>query len=229
MESVQELQAKLDAYRLQVGQVTAILLSDPENAQFRQLKTDLDTVINLTEELVKTRLEADGSSVSTHLNISRDVVPVAATSSIASAPFVCGQRVEAVSGDRPYAAVVIAVSLETQECTVKYFEFETPVVVGFKDLTKIPRGALTADKVPPGFLAQVKYGLDQRWYDAVVDNATEYGYNVTFTQYGNVEEVPLEYIRARLTKKEHHKDENTLIPIPDNLKIQPTDTEEVNI
>jgi hypothetical protein len=54
---------------------------------------------------------------------------------------------------------------------------------------------------------------------------------VTYTSYGNSEEVPLEYLKSSTTlpKKEAAKkwDGKTLIPIPESLKFLPTDTEEV--
>lgn len=227
MESLPDLRARLDAYGLQLNQVITILVSDPENAQFRQLKNDLDTVIKLTEELVRSREEDAGASTAPSVNRVDSTVPSA---NVASAmPFSVGQVVEATSGDRPYAAVVIGINAETSECTLKYYEFETPVVLPFSEIARVAKGSLTAAQVAPGFVGQVRYATDQRWYDAVVDAVTEFGYTVTYAAYGNSEEVPLEYIRAPLLKKEKAKDENALITIPDNLKILPTDTEEVSI
>lgn len=52
-----------------------------------------------------------------------------------------------------------------------------------------------------------------------------YGYQITYTNYGNGEEVPLEYIRQ--VAKRMSSDNNSVIPIPAHLKILPTDTEEV--
>lgn len=238
METIHDLRAKLDAYRLQLTQVVTILVSDPENAQFRQLKTDLDTVIKLTEELVKTKEETDGIGASSepaivsgqHGSSNNDRTTSAAAdadNTTRNAPFQVGQIVEAISGDRPYAAVVTAVSPEAGECTLKYFEFETAVVLPFTEIAKISNGSLSSAQVAPGFVGQVKYAADQRWYDATVDRVTEHGYHVIYSAYGNSEEVPLQYIRAPLLKKERPKDENALIAIPDNLKVKPTDTEEV--
>lgn len=245
METLADLKAKLDAYRLQLNQVVTILVADPENAQFRQLKVDLDTVIKLTEQLIKTKeedtaapfesahasgLQRNALSSSTSDNTAKTADQTASAENatvVPGVPFTVGQTVEAISGDRPYPAVVVAVSADPPECTVKYFEFEVPVVLPVAEIAKVPKGSLTAAQVGPGYVAQVKYAADQRWYDAVVDTATEHGYVVTFAAYGNQEEVPLEYIRAPLLKKEKTKDENALIAIPDNLKILPTDTEEV--
>jgi hypothetical protein len=272
-DSVQEMHAKLAAYRQQRDQVAAILVSDPENAQFRQLSGDLDTVIGLTEELVRTReggvsggaggsgagpesASSNGSSSSSSRAVSSSEVyagsssastttttaaaaggvsgtaataPSAPAPASASAPFSVGQRVEAVSGDRPYAGTVTALAPDTEECTVKYFEFDTPVVLPFKDLARLPRGALTPDRLHAGYVGQVKYAADGRWYDATVGGPTPdgYGYSVTYAAYGNSQAVPIEYIRAPLLRKEKAKDENAIIAIPENLRFNPTDTEEV--
>lgn len=51
-----ELQNNLDNYKLQLQQVEAALTTDPSNEELLKLKTDLEEVIQLTCELVKTQL-----------------------------------------------------------------------------------------------------------------------------------------------------------------------------
>eukprot|EP01034_Spumella_vulgaris_P023113 gene23113-29306_t len=87
--------------------------------------------------------------------------------------------------------------------------------------------------------------MDQQYYDCTVTGITKNGYNITYSAYGNVEEVPLEYLRetprviapppsssswtgASSSGKKDAKGKNSdgLIPIPEALKILPTDTEE---
>ena len=36
-----------------------------------------------------------------------------------------------------------------------------------------------------------------KYYDVVVEAVTDFGYKVSFTEYGNSEELPLEYLRVR--------------------------------
>ena len=62
-----------------------------------------------------------------------------------------------------------------------------------------------------------------------------HGVRVHFQGYGNIEDVPIQYLRplsASVTKKkEGHTvqgNDKGLIPIPDKLKVLPTDTEEVD-
>lgn len=116
---------------------------------------------------------------------------------------------------------------------------------------RAPTATINKADIKIGFKCQCKYAADQTYYDAVVSflncihksnhlltrtifqvtAITDYGFLVTYTQYGNSEEVPLEYLRQlnNAPKKEAKKkwDGTSLIPIPDNLKILPTDTEEV--
>lgn len=47
----------LQNYKLQQQQVEAALLTDPENTELLKLKQDLDEVIELTRDLIKTQLE----------------------------------------------------------------------------------------------------------------------------------------------------------------------------
>ena len=235
MSDLADLQLKVASYSSQLQQIEAVLNRDPTNEQFLKLKQDLQKVIALTEQLINSRKQDEDTS-------DNDTDRVAAPQGIGSirkgaaneikdddsCPFQIGDVVEAVTADRPFAAVVKAILPETKECTVKYFEFEAPVNVLFKDLAHISRPALAAHNVTSGYRCQAKFSADQRWYDAVVDSVTEFGFIVTFLNYGNTEEVPLSYIRPMLTKKEKPKEEGSaLINIPEALKILPTDTEEV--
>ncbi|XP_055689393.1 survival of motor neuron-related-splicing factor 30 [Lutzomyia longipalpis] len=52
----------LQNYKLQLQQVEVALLSDPENQELLKLKKDLDEVIELTRDLIKTQLEEQKKS-----------------------------------------------------------------------------------------------------------------------------------------------------------------------
>uniref|UniRef100_A0A182IPL4 Survival of motor neuron-related-splicing factor 30 n=1 Tax=Anopheles atroparvus TaxID=41427 RepID=A0A182IPL4_ANOAO len=49
----------LQNYKLQLQQVEAALLTDPENSELLKLKQDLDEVIELTKDLIKAQLEPE--------------------------------------------------------------------------------------------------------------------------------------------------------------------------
>ncbi|CAD7077676.1 unnamed protein product [Hermetia illucens] len=52
----------LQNYKLQLQQVEAALLTDPENTELLKLKKDLEEVIELTRDLIKTQLEEQKKS-----------------------------------------------------------------------------------------------------------------------------------------------------------------------
>jgi hypothetical protein len=135
----------------------------------------------------------------------RGMAPGAVPPTPAEVPLRVGENVEAVGGNRPYAGTVLALSRSTSDdntsttpdtATVKYFEFEAPVMVSIGMLQRIPRTSIKAGQLVSGFKCQAKFGQDQQWYDAIIESASEHGYMVTFIGYGNTEEVPIEYIRS---------------------------------
>lgn len=135
-----------------------------------------------------------------------------------------GEVVEVMGGDRPYAGVVTEI-LNASEYRIKYYEYQTEVTLPVASLTRIAPGALSRDDVVVGFKGQCKFSQDQLYYDAVVQEVTEHGARVLYPQYGNTEEVPLAYLRP-LVQKKQREEKVSLIKIPENLKILPTDTEE---
>lgn len=52
----------LQSYKLQLQQVEAALLTDPDNSELLKLKKDLEEVIELTRDLIKTQLEEQKKS-----------------------------------------------------------------------------------------------------------------------------------------------------------------------
>ena len=46
-----------------------------------------------------------------------------------------------------------------------------------------------------GLKCQCKYALDRKYYNVTVGKLTEFGCMVTYTEYGNSEEVPIQYLR----------------------------------
>lgn len=150
-------------------------------------------------------------------------------------PIDIGEVVEVSGADRPYPGVLLEYLNEGKDCRVKYFEFADEVNVPLPLLTRIPLGGYAAHEVFVGLKCQCKYATDQRYYDAEIKARTEHGYHVTYTQYLNSEEVPLEYLRPKLARKGDKKGAKTedksmaLRPIPEKLKILPTDTEEEKI
>ena len=233
-----DLTSKLAIYSDQLAQVTTLLSTDPENAQYLKLKDDLLNVINLTTDLLSQHqiseedadAEAQGNDAAKEAGDDFDdfETEITTTTQQPTGAIQIGECVEVVGGDRAFAGVVTSI-LSPSEYRVKYFEFDTEVTLPIATLTRINTGNnLTKADIKPGFKGQCKYSQDQLYYDATVQQVTEHGAIVVYTQYGNTEEVPIAYIRPLIQKQKKSDKEETLIKIPDNLKILPTDTEEVS-
>ena len=235
------LTSKLAIYSDQLTQVATLLSSDPENSQYLKLKDDLLNVINLTTDLLSQHQtsEEDADANSQRNEVAKEAGDdfddeddfeqgVTTTTQQPTGAIQIGECVEVVGGDRAFAGVVTNI-LSPSEYRVKYFEFDTEVTLPIATLTRINTGNnLTKADIKPGFKGQCKYSQDQLYYDATVQQVTEHGAIVVYTQYGNSEEVPIAYIRPLIQKQKKSDKEETLIKIPDNLKILPTDTEEVS-
>lgn len=165
-------------------------------------------------------------------------------SSESEQPLTVGDHVLVFGGERPYAGVITGL-MGDKEFRVKYYEYDVEVSLPTESLKHlIVQDSLQPADVTVGTTCECKYSADQTYYDAVVTGITQYGYIVTYTKYGNSEEVPVEYLRpnfslskqdSSLTNSKATNDKSSssapkksgIIPIPENLQILPTDTEEV--
>eukprot|EP01033_Poteriospumella_lacustris_P015306 gene15306-10944_t len=263
MESAAELRGKIATYRGQLEQVNQLLEIDSSNEQFIGLKEDLEKVISLTENLLEQVVAMESAPATTTSSASANTTSgsyspsgaaydpeeaistaIETTQSEAAVflakPFNVGDRIEVLGGARVFSGVVTSL-LNDSECHIRYYEFpESEVKLPYTSLQPIPPGSYTRDQVVVGLQCQCKYASDLQYYAATVTGITQYGYAVTYTEYGNAEEVPLEYLRpnpalASTTttteadapkETKEAKKELTLIAIPDNLQVLPTDTEE---
>lgn len=271
MENATELREKLVVYNGQLEQVHQLLEIDASNEQFLGLQSDLKKVISLTETLLAQVSAQESVRPVTSTVLASHKLPDSGSYSPGQADyesdkeeivqevleqvskektfgisksFKVGDRIEVLGGARVFSGVVTAVLNET-ECNIRYFEFpDSEVKLSFTSLQPIPSGQYAHDQVKVGLQCQCKYAADLQFYPVTVTAVTQYGYTVTYTEYGNMEEVPLEYLRpapsavvtssseTKPSEKETIKDTDSkkdtlaLIPIPDNLQILPTDTEE---
>lgn len=275
-ESAEELESKLSAYQGQLQQVHQLLAIDASNEQFTKLKDDLEQVISLTQALLnqvkesgvsqdvqlrkKAKVEDRYSPTAAALEGEDDDQSQAAVEQqqqqLANTPLQIGDHVEVTGGERVFTGVITTIIHET-EFQVKYYDFESEVALPLSSLRRIPAGAFKQDDITLGMTCQCRYALDRQYYDVTITGLTQFGYKVTYTEYGNTEEVPIEYLRPTMTLKKssstpadinndynstaqsssnqiaggkkEKRDANGLIPIPENLKILPTDTEEVTL
>lgn len=157
-----------------------------------------------------------------------------------------GDRVLVSGGEYPFAGVITAM-ISSAEFKVRYYAYDAEVSLPLTSLQRIPRGEFKSSDVSVGLKCQCKYSVDQQFYDVVVSKKTAIGFLVTYTEYGNSEEVPIEFLRpapldlqkelqggasvashtaGKEPEKGKDKEEGKLIPIPEKLKILPTDTED---
>lgn len=145
--------------------------------------------------------------------------------------------VEVLGGDRPYAGVVTGF-IDEATARVKYFEFDAEVSLPVTSLARLPDATVAAPELNRKGFYECKYATDSQWYDAMVTALTAHGCHVTYTLYGNSEEVPTAFLRIKdgiqppttkqPSQQQGQQQDKALVPlaIPENLKILPTDTEE---
>jgi survival-of-motor-neuron-related-splicing factor 30 len=173
----------------QLIQVQELLLKDPANAELVALERDLRQVVDLENDLALER--ARGAT--------RDGSAAQMTASALAAEWRVGTSCEAFFQARWFAASVVASGADGG-ARVRFF--------GYGNVVDFPRGsqqirALSGGHAPslakgslgPGAACQAVYSVDRAWYDAAIVAPTEHGFRVKFTQYGNEEEVPVEYVR----------------------------------
>lgn len=229
-----EEEAKLATYNQQLLQVHELLQYDAQNPEFLKLKSDLEQVIALTHELVKTNPQGSTTESSSTSEISKD---------FKSGPIALGENIEVSDGVRVYAGAVTDI-INDLEYKIKYFEHDAEVMLPASSLSRIQPNyeLLDRNSIKIGTPVQCKYSADVAFYDAVITGVTTHGYQVLYTAYGNTEDVPYEYLRSISTErgpnaatiaaaaaksaKKNADPESSLITIPANLEILPTDTEE---
>lgn len=251
----------ISLYRDQLVQVDGFLTTDPSNQQFLSLRNDLIKAITLTNELLNATTNSSQilqSSTSSNNNSKNtfngkekdatcddeyDIESSSDNEQEESAPLpakigaiTVGEVVIVSGGDRPYAGVLVELKIDTAECVIKYFEHVTEVILPLISISRVDPGFYNTSDISVGMKYLCKYSADQIYYEAEIISKSKYGFNVTFTEYGNSEEVPLEYLKplpivttTASNKKNVEKkidDGLELIKVPEKLKILPTDTEE---
>ena len=253
MTDVKALEAQLES--VQQG-----LSLDPNNEQLVKLKGDLQHLIDLTKNLISVRQQGLGVGDQLEENTKEqpdsplsdpdaNIPPPSSSSSSFKAagtfsttiavndgeenilsPFIVGDSIEVISGDRPYAAVVKELNPDGKEGYAKvwYYEYNTDVVLPLTDFRKIQgEGIHDIDALPFPYKCQAKYVVDQKWYDAEVQSKGHYGYRIIYTKYNHSEEIPPQYLKKYPVKNDGREAyESKEFVIPPNLLILATDTEE---
>lgn len=196
---LQELQLKIQQYEDQIGQVNEFLSTDSTNIQFLQLRDDLNKALALTNDLLQAHSNQDfdnyDDDIDDIIGNNEDDSPFIKAKLPQKTGILNGEIIEVLAGERPYAGIIISINHDDQTCNIKYFEHDVEVTLPLESINRIQPGIFTRDDIKPGFKCQCKYSQDQNYYDAEVSMLTKFGCLVTYTQYGNKEEVPIEYLR----------------------------------
>ena len=248
-----DLAERLAVYRSQLVAVDAVLAADPLHEQYLIVRGDLIKLISLTSDLYDAQQcgndddqnEGDAEEVEGVAALANEAIndfdddddDDLSAEGIASGLISVGDAVEVRGDDRLFSAVLTAINSSEGTCAVRYFEFGTVATLPLSSVSKAAPGPFThREQLPLGFECMCKFAADQKYYDAVVKNHSPDGIVVAYTMYGNSEEVPIEYIRARKTKKGKEalgaKPDIALLFAPKTIKVPqkfiilPTDTEE---
>jgi len=224
MASMEENREKLKQYQEKLAEVEKLLEMDPTNGEILTLKKDLMEVIDLTADLV---------------NISTETSEPAADEAAAGASdFQAGSTVEAnYEGSQAWYPGVIdstqpGPSGETlyKVTFLTFGNSESLLAEKLRPLQEPFDGHADPSKLKAGMNVQARYSVDRKIYTAKIDSMTPFGAKVTFSDYGNEEEVPFQWIKffpKKSKKRKSAAEEEQLLEIPEHLKIVSTDTEAV--
>jgi len=146
-------ESDLNTYKLQLQQVEAALTTDPENEELQQLKTDLEQVLALTQDLINAQLGASAASSS---GVKEEEVEEAAAEKpkkkksrwtedpiIPVKPWQVGEHCQAIySGDGQYHDAKIEEINADGEVSVKFKGFRG-IFVSTLGLLKLPSSGTT--------------------------------------------------------------------------------------
>merc|ERR1712115_279025 len=146
-------ESDLTTYKLQLQQVEAALTTDPENEELQQLKTDLEQVLALTQDLINAQLGASAASSS---GVKEEEVEEAAAEKpkkkksrwtedpiIPVKPWQVGEHCQAIySGDGQYYDAKIEEINTDGEVSVKFRGYRERVVTTL-GLLKLPSSGTT--------------------------------------------------------------------------------------
>uniref|UniRef100_A0A1B6K1X0 Survival of motor neuron-related-splicing factor 30 n=1 Tax=Homalodisca liturata TaxID=320908 RepID=A0A1B6K1X0_9HEMI len=150
-----DLQNNLQNYKLQLQQVEAALTTEPENEELQKLKTDLEEVIQLTCELIKTQLLEEQKLKETSEGDFEDALSEATLS---------GKKHEWKSGDRclalwsqdgQYYEANIE-SIDGDEVSVIFDSYRSAQVTTLEFIKELPHGQESNSKLKKQPLSKIR-------------------------------------------------------------------------
>jgi len=203
-ESAEVLTARVATFKEQLQQVENALSIDPDNEQMVRLRIDLMQVIELTSELLSNTAN-DGEPMPDEKD--HEVGDVVNAWYQASESWEAAE-IDAITSEGNYAITYVGYPNDSAEVTPSQ-------VTKFK-----PMAFELGEKV------MAVWEKDGTWYHAVVKGQEPTGYRVMFEKYGAMGLVLPSHIKPR-REKGGTKRPRGIREIPESLKIQLTDSEEV--
>lgn len=254
METINELEERLTTFRSQKKEIESALQADPSNAELLSIVRDLDEVIDVTSQLLKSKA-GEQDAKQPHASTGED------HHESMTARYPPNSFCEALYQDKWYPAQVLSFGSKNDQLvyTVVFLGYHNQEVVSESAIRAIESSGMPITdktKIAPGFTCEAKYHLDGKYYAVEVQELTKYGYKIVYTQFRNVEEVPFQYLRevpkegspAQQAVSVNHSSDQTvkealpdnqnevrmnsnarnpkIIQIPENLKILPTDAQD---
>eukprot|EP01066_Platyproteum_vivax_P009319 Platyproteum_vivax@DN4090_c0_g1_i1.p1 len=242
-ESAEQLEQKLLEYKQQLQQVEEALYQQPEEEMLLRLRSDLQELIKITEEFCasegkapkKEFTEAEPEFAAAPPVVTSQMAP-RLTPASAETQALVGRTCEALYNQKWCTAIIIMVrkaSTGHDKCVVQYVGYKTKHEFRVQDVSLIqpPHPA----QCQPGTLVQAIWKETGEWYDAHIEQQTEAGYSVTFSNQVKAE-INFDQVRLKKTKGGPASDANNkrkiaeiVTPggwkIPENLSIKPGDSE----
>ena len=234
-DSLAELTARLLRYETQLANL-------PEDAE--GLRKMLEELVGVTAELISRAQEDLGSATTSkeeeeeNENRESRATTIVQESEDKNEALKVGSIVVVSGGERPYAGAITAVydppAASGVEIAVKYFEYETEVGLKWLNVEALQPSDVNALATHEGgdaswiheWKGEGKYSGDQQFHECRIDELTKYGAKITFTGYGNQEEVPLAYLRPLKARTEKLGSVGGIKAIPEKLQIKDTDSEQ---
>jgi len=242
--SLDELRAKLTKSKNQLKQVSKMLAQKPNNETVKNLKTDLERVIELTENLLKMKEQKHAESTKRRGRrtiVGPDGKEQPREWGMPKDEWKIGERCQAKFTDSHwYIGAITDIVAHPQGGIGKgyqilFLEYGDEHVATLENMrTYVPP---LPEQVQVGDRVRACWGDDGMFYKAIIQAMADDGkYDVEFTKYKNKASVPLEDIQLVKEKKApimktvdkkgwtHVAEE---VYIPESLRAKPKDTKEV--
>lgn len=169
----------------------AALLTDPENSELLKLKQDLEEVIELTRDLIKTQLSEQKKS--SYVESSR-AKSETTTSKVADADAEPSHSTSNSNSNSPYLASGSGASAATAD---PYYDEIEAALLAAEQSVKATKTWKIGDK------CQAKWTEDGNYYDATIEGISAGGeVNVIFDAYQNRSSTTLSELKERVVRNE---------------------------